>query len=409
MMLGTAKKRAPEGQPIAGWWRRYFGLIVDGLLVFAVGSLAGLAIAGVAADALYDAFMKTKEQSTGKAAVLLQKLQDGTLPDPQTALDSAAGREIGQNFSNNLSLNFGQWAVLIAAILLFLLFVFYNNIMRVHTKGRTLGDQLVGIYKIKGNTSWLSWGQAILRYLLILVLAWGSGLGGSGTTSLLTIVGTILGVLYLVNYLLPLFDNRGQTIVDKIVRSFVVHPDRFGVAMHAQQPPASEESDWPGAGVYDGIENENPYVAAYPAGVAGQPPASVSSDAAAASAAAGAGAAAGVTSATTALPEAPGGFAPADKPAGEAVTLPKGPSFSGGGAPGVADAGASAAAGAGAGVSGSGAAEDHQATTALPTSGDDLAPAKNTTDDAGQGTPDHTSGTADGTANGTTDGDSGKA
>lgn len=324
MILGTAKKRAPEGQPVAGWWRRYWGLAIDGLLSLIVGSLAALAITGVALDALVDAFNKTKEQASGKAAILLEKLQNGQVPDPQSALDTKVGQQIGQAFANNLALNPAQWAVLIAAILLFVLFVFYNNIMRVHTKGRTLGDQLVGIYKIRANTSWLSWGQAFLRYLILLALAWGSGIGGNGTNAVLTAIGAVFGVLYIVNFALPLFDNRGQTLNDKIVRSYVVHPDRFGVAMHAQQPASPDEAEWPGAGVYEGIENENPYVAPYQTGVAGQPPASVA--AGAAGVAAGGAAVAGTADSLT--PDVPGGFAPPESPTGEAVNLPTGPASS---------------------------------------------------------------------------------
>lgn len=79
--------------------------------------------------------------------------------------------------------------------------------------GQTPGKQLVGIRAVRADGRPLGWGMTFVREFVIKFLIIG------------TLSGFLFGIVFFVNYLLPLFDKDLQTIHDKVVSSVVVRLD----------------------------------------------------------------------------------------------------------------------------------------------------------------------------------------
>lgn len=79
--------------------------------------------------------------------------------------------------------------------------------------GQTPGKQLVGIRAVRTDGRPLGWGMTFVREFLVKGLVIG------------ILSSFFFGIIWLVNYLFPLFDKDLQTLHDKIVSSVVVRHD----------------------------------------------------------------------------------------------------------------------------------------------------------------------------------------
>ncbi len=84
--------------------------------------------------------------------------------------------------------------------------------------GQTPGKQLVGIRAVQKNGAPLGWGMTFVREFVIKFLVIG------------TLSNFLFGVIFLVNYLFPLFDKNLQALHDKAVSSVVVRLDPLPAA-----------------------------------------------------------------------------------------------------------------------------------------------------------------------------------
>ncbi len=84
----------------------------------------------------------------------------------------------------------------------------------VLANGQTPGKQLLGIRAVKVTGEPMGWGLTFVREFFIkgIVIGFLSGITG--------------GILYAVNYLLPLFDTDNQTLHDKMISSVVIKDAR---------------------------------------------------------------------------------------------------------------------------------------------------------------------------------------
>lgn len=84
--------------------------------------------------------------------------------------------------------------------------------------GQTPGKQLVGIRAVRLDGRPLGWGLTFVREFVVKGLVIG------------VLSNFFFGIIYLVNYLFPLFDKDLQTIHDKIMSSLVVGHDPSSAA-----------------------------------------------------------------------------------------------------------------------------------------------------------------------------------
>jgi uncharacterized RDD family membrane protein YckC len=152
------------GVALSGWWRRGLALFVDGLVLF-IPSLVVRHIVGPATTT-------TTTFCEGGAAVC-----------------------------SHLHLHLGHAieSTLLVGILEFAYFLIFVGLF-----GRSLGMMALGIAVRNATAGRLSFGRVFIRYLLILILGW------------------LLLIPLLVDYLSPLWDRRRQAWHDKLAGSLVV-------------------------------------------------------------------------------------------------------------------------------------------------------------------------------------------
>lgn len=155
----------PQGSPwgeYAGWWSRVGAQLLDGLITLAV----------ICIPLIVGAVLAFKDVET----------------DPITDEITGGVDPVGV-------------VIMVLGGLLYLVFDIWNRGVRVGTKGQSLGKQVVGIRVAKdADGQLLGGGGGFLRWLMTFVL------------NLISCVG-LLDVLW------PLWDNKKQTLHDKIVGS----------------------------------------------------------------------------------------------------------------------------------------------------------------------------------------------
>ena len=110
-------------------------------------------------------------------------------------------------------------AYILDGVLFFLTLVIGYIIWWLFTlqNGQTPGKQLVGIRAVRLDGRPLGWGMSFVREFVIKFLLIGF------------LSNISFGILWLVDYLFPLFDRDQQALHDKIVSSLVVRHDPFPV------------------------------------------------------------------------------------------------------------------------------------------------------------------------------------
>lgn len=252
MNIGTKSKTTPSGLPAAGWWRRGVATLIDDALTLIVIWFAGLISASVIGKVIWTALTQTIVDvriklgdvvdgmaSSGNVQQQIQDLINAYRASGKTPND--LGDLLIKTYINNLHLTVVQGVVIFACIAGSFYFAIYNHIIRVHRKGRSFGDGLVGIYTVTETAFFPSYRVAIVRYLCMGVIAGGISAIGSFSPSLANATNILTATVLLVDLLLPLFDKHARSLHDLIAGTFSTHPDRFGYALeHMTSTPAPE-------------------------------------------------------------------------------------------------------------------------------------------------------------------------
>jgi len=252
MKFGTKSKTTPSGLPAAGWWRRGVATLIDDVLTIIVIWFAGLISATVIGKVIWTAVTQTIVDvrtklgdvvdgiaSSGNVQQQVQDLINAYRASGKTPND--LGDLLIRAYIDNLHLTVVQGLLIFVSIVGCFYFAIYNHIIRVHRKGRSFGDGLVGIYAVTDKAFFPSYRVAIVRYLCLGVIAGAISAVGSFSSALANATNILTATLLLVDLLLPLFDKHGRSLHDLIAGTFSAHPDRFGYALeHMTAAPAAE-------------------------------------------------------------------------------------------------------------------------------------------------------------------------
>ncbi|MDH2416041.1 RDD family protein [Nocardioides sp. CER19] len=191
----------PDGEPLAGWWRRALAYLLDGVVVGIAGNLVSLP---AQADLQRDVRDLSEE---------MQRRLDAN-PD-----DTGA---IGDYFHGFLdTMHDHAVSLLVPALVVGVLY--FGVLLR--WKGATLGMLAAGLrVRLRERPGTLPWTAIAIRVgvqvalvnLLILL-----GLG-SGSVVLLVLLALGGNLFQLLNYLWPLWDPKRQALHDKAARTNVV-------------------------------------------------------------------------------------------------------------------------------------------------------------------------------------------
>lgn len=173
----------PDGQLLAGWWRRVGARIIDGILTSVISGLVGLSLVRDIAS-IYSDWMRRvidAAESGGGAAP--------TLPSELYA------------------------KVAIFGLISFAVYAVYEIVL-LSVTGTTLGRRVTGIsVRLRERPGPLPWGTSVVR---LLVKEGGSLLG------IVPLVGFVGSLFILLDSLFPLWDAKKQAIHDKAARTNVV-------------------------------------------------------------------------------------------------------------------------------------------------------------------------------------------
>ena len=176
---------APDGRPFASFWRRFFGLFIDGI-VLAIPT--GILLVAVLAP-------------------VFTKLIDAISALPPNATQAQIN-QVSTDFTNSLPVGAFVGVALINAGIGLL----YYGIC-LHLWGRTLGGQLVGIRCIDDHGDNPTWRQSFTREGVVVAF----NLIGS-----VPWLGLIGSVLLLINYLSMLWSPQKQCWMDRVASTYVV-------------------------------------------------------------------------------------------------------------------------------------------------------------------------------------------
>ncbi|MBA2696497.1 MAG: RDD family protein [Actinobacteria bacterium] len=180
---GQARATTPDGQPLSGWWRRFFARIIDGILV---GVLTALLIPIFTPDLIGDFSDFVDEMFTAAQA--------------------------GQAMTTTLPAGINSQLVTIGLVSAVLALVY--EIVMLKVASGTLGKLALGIrVRLRDEPGPLGWSTSAIRGLV-----WeGPGLLGN-----LPFIGLLAGLFSLLNGLWPLWDSKKQSLNDKIAKTNVV-------------------------------------------------------------------------------------------------------------------------------------------------------------------------------------------
>lgn len=177
----------PDGQRIAGWFRRFFARIIDGILIGIVGAFL---VPLLAPDVLND--MRLWLEGFAEA---IEAGSTTTPPLPERLLTQLAT----------------------VGIVVGLLALAYEIVLTT-TAGGTLGKLALGMrVRLRAQPGNIGWGPSAIR-----ALVW----NGPGFISYIPVIGPLIGwagsLFQLLNALWPLWDGQRQSINDKAAKTNVV-------------------------------------------------------------------------------------------------------------------------------------------------------------------------------------------
>lgn len=196
-------KFGPDGQALAGWWRRFAGYLIDAIVLGFVTTLA-VGIIGALSGAFSDVINMTAFEE------LLDKMEP-----------NAAGEQTYQPTPEEVSavLGPGFMTLVVTGWLVYLILSMLNGVVLVARSGQTVGDRVVQTRKVVAGRRPPTLGAALLRWLIPTTLLMASNipfLGFAGYAA------------WLVDHLRPLWDNKRQTWHDKAASTYVERADVAG-------------------------------------------------------------------------------------------------------------------------------------------------------------------------------------
>jgi uncharacterized RDD family membrane protein YckC len=240
--LGTKAKTTPSGLPAAGWWRRGVATLIDDVLGFVVIWFAGLFAASIIGKVIWTAVTQTIIDVRTKLGDVVHGIatSDNVQQQIQDLVNAyrASGKtpnDLGEllinAYINNLHLTVTQGLLLAVCVIGCFYFAIYNHIIRIHRKGRSFGDGLVGIYTVTDAAFFPNYRAAIVRYLSMGLIAGTISAVGSFSSSVADVTNVLTATVLLVDLLFPLFDKHARSLHDLIAGTYPAHPDRFGYSL----------------------------------------------------------------------------------------------------------------------------------------------------------------------------------
>ena len=185
--LADAAQRfaTPDGQPLSGWWRRVFALLIDGVVIGAVGMLLAWPWVSRVGTA-YDAFLQqvTDNASAGRP-----------MPDPTSLY--------GEVLGPLLVVLTITWAVQL---------VYGVGFLKAFAA--TPGKMLLGLQvRLRERPGPLPWGTVLARWFTQ---------NAGALFGIVPLIGMLGSVFTLLDVLWPTWDGRRQALHDKAARTHVV-------------------------------------------------------------------------------------------------------------------------------------------------------------------------------------------
>jgi uncharacterized RDD family membrane protein YckC len=189
-------KLGPDGQVLSGWWRRFFGYFIDGLLISIVTFLFIFVVASVTGG-----FDRLVDLSAWQDWI--DKVEANPNYQPTNA-------EMQQLLAGVLPLI--GWITLGSLVL-----SFANGVILVNRSGQTIGDRMVGNRKVVAGRTPPAFGASFVRWII------------PGVLSLLSWIVPLVGqVPWILDYLWPLWDKQKQTWHDKAASTYVENSNMAG-------------------------------------------------------------------------------------------------------------------------------------------------------------------------------------
>ncbi|MGB3763667.1 MAG: RDD family protein [Ornithinimicrobium sp.] len=174
--------RTPDGQPISGWWRRFFARFLDYLLV----SILSLALIPLVAPDLVDNFRQVIDLATATGSTTDQ------ITEATNDFVAQAGR-------------FGLASAVLSVV--------YEALFLKFLSG-TPGKLVLGLrVRLRDHGGPLAWSTSIIRALI-----W----HGPAFLGAVPLLGVVANLFPLVNGLWPLWDQQKQSLNDKGAKTNVV-------------------------------------------------------------------------------------------------------------------------------------------------------------------------------------------
>lgn len=190
--VAAGDRLGPDGQVLSGWWRRVLGYLIDSFVLTAI-ALVILAIVGSVTGGFGTLI-------DGEAwSELLAKSEANPGYQPSEA-------ELQALFGDGLVPFFAWLSVVTLALGL------GNGVVLVARTGQTIGDRVVGTRKVLAGRRVPGFGPALLRWLIPAALA---------AMQVIPLLGVAALMVWVLDYLWPLWDPQRQALHDKAARTFV--------------------------------------------------------------------------------------------------------------------------------------------------------------------------------------------
>ena len=229
MAFGTKGTLAPSGHPVVGFWRRLAAFWLDMWLIAGATIVVAIPLFARLTSTAHEAVQRAIRDVENWLRVLYGCIVHRTQP-PQGFFS-----ELTTVIKRDLDISHALTATLTVLVVVVSVFVTYVHVIRITRKGRSLADSILGLYKVTAAGNFLSLGRAAARCILFIVVFVLVKVLDTSTQSIMITVGSVLTAVVLANFLWPLWDDAGQTLLDKVTKTYVVHPDRFGIALRTLQ------------------------------------------------------------------------------------------------------------------------------------------------------------------------------
>lgn len=181
----AAAATTPDGQPLAGWWRRVGAYVIDGVILVAITGVLGFSQVRQIVSAYGDLFDEIARSAGSGSPAPAQGDLMAELAAPYLVLSV-----ISLALSLLYNVGFLKW--------------------KAATPGKLALGMRVRLRELPGP---LSWGTVLLRWF---------GQNWYQLLSWVPVLGGVLGIYLFVDDLWPLWDSRKQALHDKIAKTNVV-------------------------------------------------------------------------------------------------------------------------------------------------------------------------------------------